>query len=145
MLPKIVLYIWQVPQHLLALVLWGFLKIFKKVLLVEHSPFFPENIFITVDVKGWGVSLGKYIFMDCGYNKNIDRSHEIGHTYQSIFFGPLYLLVIGIPSAIFNNLRDRLFHKKWSFQQRYKWYYSRYPEAWADRLGEVQRNFNLYT
>jgi hypothetical protein len=66
--------------------------------------------------------------MDCGYNKNIDRSHEIG-----------------IPSAIFNNLRDRLFHKKWSSQQRYKWYYSRYPEAWADRLGEVQRNFNLYT
>jgi hypothetical protein len=50
------------------------------------------------------------------------------------------VIVIGIPSAVFNNLWDRLVHKKWPSTDRLKWYYNRYPEKWADKLGGVTRN-----
>ena len=67
--------------------------------------------------------------------------HEYGHSRQSLYLGPLYLPIIGIYSAVFCNLWDRLLHKKWDGGKRRKWYYSRWTEAWADRLGKVKRNF----
>ena len=54
--------------------------------------------------------------------------HEYGHTIQSIILGPLYLLIIGIPSSIwamtFNNKGNTIS------------YYSFYTEKWANVLGE---------
>lgn len=29
----------------------------------------------------------------------------------------------------------------WKYSARKKWYYSRYPENWADKLGGIIRNF----
>jgi len=58
--------------------------------------------------------------------------HEFGHSIQSKYFGPVYLLVIGIPSAL------RVIYSKiyYSFRKR-EWtkYYRGYPEKWADSLG----------
>jgi hypothetical protein len=51
----------------------------------------------------------------------------------------LYLLAVGIPSGVFNNLWDRLFHRNWDAAKRHVWYYSRYAEKWADALGGVAR------
>ncbi|GHU24761.1 hypothetical protein FACS1894164_12160 [Spirochaetia bacterium] len=87
---------------------------------------------------GWGVSLGEFILLANRYNETTVK-HEYGHTRQSLMLGPLYLLVIGIPSAVFNNLWDRLFHKKWTSADRSRWYYNRLPEKQADRLGGVVR------
>lgn len=58
--------------------------------------------------------------------------HEYGHTIQSLIFGPLYLLAVGVPSVA------------WSFvpcfvDKRAKEnisYFSAYPERWANKLGE---------
>jgi hypothetical protein len=135
----IILYFWQLPQHLFALILWGILKLSKRVVYIEHGDMHPQNTFIIVRVRGWGVSLGKYILLDECHNNNTTKNHERGHSIQSLFLGPLYLLAIGIPSAVFNNLWDRLFHKKWDPYKRIKWYYNRYPEKWADMLGGVKR------
>ena len=44
-------------------------------------------------------------------------------------FGPLYLIIIGLPSAIGN-----LIHRKFKFD-----YYKQPWEAWADKLGGVKR------
>jgi hypothetical protein len=83
-----------------------------------------------------GFSLGRYICLDSLHTKKTIK-HEIGHSYQSRLLGPLYLPIVGISSAIFCNLCDRIFHKKWTTTKRYTWYYNRFPENWADRLGGV--------
>lgn len=84
-----------------------------------------------------GVSLGNYIFIDS------DRilatrtvHHEHGHQLQSKYLGPLYLIVIGIPSAC-GNIRSRIYYKK--HNKTWDGYYKQPWEAWADRLGGVQR------
>ena len=129
------LWFWQFPQHLLALII---LRVFKAT-YAQNQPYPGKSIY-TVK-KFIGVSLGNCIIV----NENASEltiKHEYGHSRQSVWLGPLYLLVIGIPSAIFNNLWDRLFHKKWKITKRLKWYYGRFPENWADKLGSVTRTFN---
>jgi hypothetical protein len=129
---RFLLYIWQLPQHLLALILIKIWKPFDQE-VYQHC-----NVF-WIKKKGIGVSLGNYIFLDKNYSKATIK-HEYGHSIQSRYFGWLYLITVGIPSAVFNNLWDRLFHKNWSSNDRLKWYYNRYPEKWADKLGGVIRN-----
>jgi hypothetical protein len=136
---KILLWIWQLPQHVLALALFATLKAAGRVSTVDRHYNDIQGLYVIwVSFPGWGVSLGKYIFLDAGYGTQTVQ-HEHGHSVQSLFLGPLYLLAVGIPSAVFNNLWDRLFHKKWPPEKRVKWYYNRYPEKWADRLGGVER------
>ena len=145
---KILLYIWQLPQNLLALFLIAISKdkIKREFVCNDGSS---VTIYFVNSVFGAGVSLGDYILLDkscylglytAACNTFINTvNHEHGHQIQSKYFGPLYLLVIGIASAIFNNLLDRLMHKSWSYSKRINWYYNRFPEKWADNLGGVNR------
>ena len=59
--------------------------------------------------------------------------HEYGHTLQSKMLGPLYLIVIGLPSLIW----------AWLYGPVIPWskngYYVFYTEKWAEKLGEVKR------
>ena len=59
--------------------------------------------------------------------------HEYGHTIQSQKLGPVYLLVIGLPSLIWAGCFEkyRIKHKKS--------YYGFYTEKWADKLGGISR------
>ena len=63
-----------------------------------------------------------------------NRDHEYGHSVQSRWFGPLYLLVVGLPSV------SRVFYSVY-FHRRtgrsWNGYYSGWPEDHADRLGGV--------
>jgi hypothetical protein len=86
-----------------------------------------------------GFSAGQYIFLNDGHDST-DIRHELGHSLQSMYLGPLYLLIVGIPSAA-NNLWDRWFHKHWMPGKRIRWYYCRFPEHWADKLGGAERFF----
>ena len=58
--------------------------------------------------------------------------HEYGHTVQSLILGPLYLLVIGLPSLVWMKTA-RL--GRWRRRSRIS-YYSLYTERWANWLGE---------
>lgn len=129
-------YIWQLPQNLIGL----FIYLLNTDNIREGEYNNIKYFLIKRGTFKCGVSLGNYIFLYDGYP--VDEKtvkHEYGHHKQSVYLGPLYLIVVGIASAIFNNLWDRVFHKKWSAEKRYKWYYSRYPEKWADKLGKVNR------
>jgi len=134
----IVLWVWQLPQHILGMIL---IKLFK----AERQQFHIGN------KGGWfwsyepkkpllsGVSLGRFIILPKNMVAEETVLHEYGHSKQSAILGWLYLPIIGIYSAVFCNIWDRLFHKRWSGQSRYEWYYSRWCEAWADKLGGVKR------
>ena len=135
---SVIRWIWQLPQNLVGFLLtrrYEYLSIRRmggKWVNVYFKPFFRS-----------GVSLGDYIILDYWYcGKACSRqvvAHEYGHSKQSLILGWLYLPLIGLPSVI-GNVWDRLFHKKWTSDQRERWYYSRYPENWADKLGGVVRD-----
>ena len=130
------LWLWQLPQHLAALALMAALKPTKHMTecgIAWHK--FKRDTWFSRFISG--VSLGQYIFLADEIPAVI--KHEHGHSIQSRRLGPLYLLAVGIPSALFNNLWDRLFHKSWPARVRREWYYSRWPEKQADRLGGVAR------
>lgn len=86
--------------------------------------------------NGSAVSLGNYIYLDVKYagisetRQLFTVNHEHGHQIQSLYLGPLYLLVVGLPSLCLN-IYSRMKHKN------NKWYYSKFPENWANKLGKV--------
>ena len=135
---NVIKWLWQLPQNLL-----GFLLTRKyRCKSVRYMNGKPISIYYRSFFRS-GISLGDFIVLDYwyygrGYFQQI-VAHEYGHSRQSLILGWLYLPLVVLPSLI-GNIWDRLFHKKWSSEQRGKWYYSRYPENWADKLGGVVRD-----
>ena len=120
---QILLYIWQLPQNILGLILRVFWKLDNTVLYKDKTirvcKKFPGNISL-----GDTVMVCKY-----PYNKNTWNTvkHEWGHTRQSLYLGPLYLIVIGIPSFLWACTY------KW-LKKDYSWFYT---ESWANKLGGI--------
>ena len=128
---EIVLYIWQLPQNLVGLFLlliYGKEKIYHKLngRTFYYTPEMPS-----------GISLGNYIIMkreDWGEG----MWHEYGHSIDSRRWGPLYLIVIGLPSLC-GNIYDRIAHKNWKYSDSCEWYYNQPWEKSADKNGKVDR------
>ena len=129
---KFLLYAWQLPQHLLGLLVIRLTRA-EKAIYPSGRKVWAHG----VESLG-GVSLGGYVIMAKSAVCWDSVMHEYGHSRQSLRWGPLYLLAVGLPSLC-GNVWDRLFHKKWDWEKRRKWYYSRWPEKQADRLGGVER------
>ena len=58
--------------------------------------------------------------------------HEYGHTIQSLIFGPMYLIAVGVPSIAWSFLP--VYVKRREVEKIT--YFSAYPERWANHLGE---------
>lgn len=92
-------FLWQLPQNLVALLVMPFLG---KLTFVDYRHYcvgfagtrFPKN--------ADGVSLGSFAFFhpDAVGNEFTIRHEMDGHSMDSKIFGPLYLLVIGLPSVL---------------------------------------------
>ena len=123
-------FLWELPQNLLGAVVWLVVRRTVSETTIEHGRFF-------FHVPNFGVSLGSFVFWlntdDAVIKINPDNKvHEFGHAVQSLYFGPLYLLVIGLPSisrVLYGMLYYALTKEKW------QGYYAGYPERWADELG----------
>ena len=134
---NVLLYIWQFPQNVLGLLLWGVLRIAGKFDYAAIYPHYPFKLILT-PIPGFGVTLGKYIFIGKLNAPDVEIHHEKGHGIQSRRFGLIYLFAVGIPSLILS-FRHRVLHRGWTYEARQKWYYSRWPENNADKLGGVKR------
>lgn len=89
---------------------------------------------VYIDRKNFGgLSLGLFIFMN-GQDRqpwhDDTRIHEYGHTIQCLLLGPLYWIVIALPSAIWCNFFAG-YRKKHNVS-----YYKLYCESWANKWGE---------
>ncbi len=133
--------VWEAPQKALA-------HIVKRVTKAEETDgtsINGEEVHIYFWNRGEGMSLSNHIFLP---KKHFDMeiwkifeskwhrdyiAHEYGHTIQSHKLGPIYLLVIGLPSLIWAGCFD-----KWR-EKHNKSYYWLYTEAWADKLSGVKR------
>lgn len=100
------------------------------LLHARQRHFFYHGALVTVWEKNAGVSLGWFVFTAAEPNGLL--VHEYGHTVQSLILGPLYLIVVGIPSAVWGNLP--YFRRK--RKERNIPYTAFFTEEWADRLGE---------
>lgn len=121
----IVMFVWQLPQNLLGLLFLAFLHPCKIVRTEDYA------VVRTSRKMRGGISLGHYVFLSLYQCTGITINHELGHCRQSMMLGPLYLLVIGLPSIIWAWLGDRI-----APDRSYYWFYT---ERWADRLGGVER------
>jgi len=133
--------IWEAPQKALAhIVKW----VFKSEPL-DMTDMNGESVHFYFWGHGGGMSLSNYIFLPRKhFDKPIEEvmaskwhrdymAHEYGHTIQSHKLGPLYLLVIALPSLIWAGCFER-YRIKHNIS-----YYSFYTEASADKLGRVKR------
>lgn len=131
---KVLLWLWQLPQNIIG----GICSI--KAERYQYY-YMKDGNLATVYFKKWfrsGVSLGDTIIIDSVYYNITDWAlykcigHEYGHQRQSKILGPLYLIIIGLPSLL-GNIIFRV------FKINHKYYYKQPWEAWADKLGGVIR------
>ncbi|MDD4218901.1 MAG: hypothetical protein PHR10_01750 [Sphaerochaetaceae bacterium] len=115
---------WELPQNLLGFIIFAIFFATKRIknISIEYC-----RCFIMSPIA---ISLGWFVF----WHSNITiKRHEYGHSVQSRMLGPLYLILVGIPSllrALYANYYVKTYQKNWPN------YFNGYPENWADRLGK---------
>ncbi len=140
---KTVLYrVWQCTWGILQTALGA--VVFMQNFHARHS--FYHGAVITEWENKSSVSLGMFVFVteEQFFYEKLKNGHtmeelsqrllvhEYGHTIQSLILGPLYLIVIGIPSTLWGFLP--CCNKKRAKEQLS--YFSFYTESWANSLGE---------
>ena len=120
----IALFLWQLPQNLLAL-LW--LKFVGNYDWYSYD-YSCNGIKVYRTGLKYSVSLGRYIIIP-HLAGTTTLQHEYGHCIQSKYLGWLYLPIIGLPSII------------WACIYKYtnKDYYWFYTEKLADKLANIKR------
>lgn len=122
---EVLKFIWQLPQVIVAFIYYCYLK--YKDEIIDTCTYQGTVVFIKRNSVG-SVTLGQHIFLSPRATDNTIK-HEWGHTRQSLILGPLYLIIIGIPSLLWCAI-----HRAIAPNKSYNWLYT---EAWADRLGGV--------
>ena len=124
--------------YVLTQCLWGLPQTLLGLLIFLACPGCSHSTYRGAVVTRWrgsrGLSLGLFVFLPQGADDRL-LAHEYGHTLQSLLLGPLYLLVIGLPSLIWAGL-PALERRR---ARRRISYYAFYTERWADRWGGVVR------
>lgn len=133
----ILLYIWQLIQNIAGLLVINYYKP-QRVHTLDNG----VKIYYSHKMTG-GLSLGNYCLVNTGhYRKDINESlkrdtvrhNAIGHAKQSRLLGPLYLLIVGIPSLIWAILYGPI------IKPTKNGYYRFYTEKWADSIADVKRD-----
>lgn len=130
----LVYWIWCFPQTFVGFIWYIICKI------RGFKTYRYKNAFWTTSIDyspAGGVSLGMFIFGkdydSCRLKYDVKtedvKKHEYGHALQSLILGWLYFIVIALPSVIW------LSH----YEKTDKDYYWFYTEAWAEKLGKVNR------
>lgn len=121
----VLLYLWQLPQHLLGLLIILVTKGETKHKLHNITYYY-------YDPFPGGISLGDYMIIGTHWDKSV--RHEFGHSIQSKILGWFYLPSVGICSGLHAATYEWRLKKGWV-----KSYYDYWTEKWADKLGKVKR------
>ncbi len=133
---SLVQIIWGFPQTLVGFILF--------LINIRRKQYRYHGAIVTEWGSNSSISLGLFLFVTKGTVPAVLRSsgqsrpvgnplvvHEYGHTIQSLFLGPLYFLVIGLPSASWAN------RKKYVEMRRKGTPYAAFwTEKFANSLGE---------
>ena len=127
-------YIWQLPQNLLGMLYKDCIS--DDIITRVNCDATDYECYLTRN--GGGVTLGRYIFVNQNY-KDLSNVilHERGHVKQSRILGPLYLIIIGIPSISWAGLRRLIPTLK---KINYYWFYT---ESIANKLMGLNKEGKL--
>ena len=112
---------------------------------IKHKHYFYHGAIVTERGASSSVSLGMFIFVTTNPMKDKRTEnripddelsnrllvHEYGHTIQSLILGPLYLIVMGIPSTLWGFLPSCQKRREKGVS-----YFSFFTEKFANYLGE---------
>lgn len=121
---------WGIPQNALGLLFCLLLFIIDR-----HRPWGRyHGAFVIRTRLRSSAGVGMFIFLGKMDPRHVPHvlAHEYGHTIQSCILGPLYLLIIGLPSLCWANVPAL---RRWRHRTHTR-YTSFYPESWANRLGK---------
>lgn len=103
---SLIQWTWGFPQTLIGSALYLANK--------DRHHFDYQGACATIWERGDALSLGKFIFLPSNGAEGEEElgkvvlpeliEHEYGHSIQSLILGPLYLLLVGLPSVIWNRL-----------------------------------------
>lgn len=120
-------FIWQLPQNIIALIMFPFLGKLKKIKYNNYT------WVIEAENMSGAISLGNFIFLSPYSAQDLTTiAHEEGHVKQSHYLGWLYLIVIGLPSIIWAGLYGTKLYPRDKYC-----YYDWYTEAWANKLNNL--------
>lgn len=125
MIAEFLKFLWLLPQNICAGVYLWFLMWQNS--LISYCEYKDAKVYVK-NTSG-SVTLGSYIFLSPKATEHTMK-HEYGHTRQSMMLGPLYLIIIGIPSILWAAT-----HKTLAPSKPYDWFYT---ERWADELGSME-------
>lgn len=127
------MYLHQLPQNLLGFALYLYYQGYEEMRQVGYN----DVVVVKSPKMRGGISLGQYVIVSRDANLETIY-HNLGHCKQSQILGWLFLIVIELPSIIWDALYDiPKIRERWS-------YYDFYTERWANELGEeTRRNNNL--
>ena len=126
--------IWQLPQNLIGSLYKEFIS--KDIITRINYDASIYECYLTRG--GGGLTLGRFIFVNQHFS-DLEETilHEIGHVKQSRILGPLYLIIIGIPSISWAGLRRLIPALK---KINYYWFYT---ENWANKLMGLNKQGKL--
>ena len=120
-------FTWGILQNLVGLVMFLVCK-----MLGYKSKKYKNAIATKWNNKYGSVSLGMFLFVTDDEDEEL-VAHEYGHSLQSIFLGPLFLFVIGLPSVCWAAFGD-------NYREKHgKTYYDFYTEKWSNELVGLDR------
>lgn len=127
-------FTWGLPWTLIGLVVFGISWVYfheqMEIRLIDG------RIAVTfTESRFGGVSLGIVYFVDSSDSFRL-HTHELGHTIQSMYWGPLFIFVIAIPSFARYHYRRWFRHNKPSKFRTFPPYDSVWFEGQATSLGE---------
>jgi hypothetical protein len=95
--------LWELPQNALGVLNLALVALAGGVRRIESSD---ERLMVELEPVGNPVSLGLFVFYGVKDSSRYvpfgreNRDHEYGHSIQSRWLGPLYLVVVGLPSTL---------------------------------------------
>lgn len=124
-------WVWQLPQNLLGII-WKRIKKESVITSISNDDIRSVDAEAYLMKAGGAVTLGKYVFISQTYrDQGMTIKHECGHVKQSKMLGPLYLIVIGVPSILHAWLNDYIGCDEESGYSHF------YTEKWADKLMNI--------
>lgn len=133
----VIQWTWGLPVNILGGIPYF---ICTKILGYKHQKFGYANI-VYMPWKQGGLSSGLFIFIrdekenqEWLYNCRI---HEYGHTWQCLLLGPLYIIVIGIPSVIWCHCFAK--YREKNNVSYYKLYCESWANAWGEKFSQMKR------
>lgn len=128
---------WGLPVNIVGGIAY---LVCTKVLKRRHQKFGYANI-VYIPWKQGGLSMGLFIFMRDNHENETwtynTRIHEYGHTWQCLLLGPLYYIVIALPSVIWCNCFAK--YREKNNVSYYKLYCESWANSWGEKFSQMER------